>query len=160
MLRAVAYARFSSELQREESIDAQLRAIRKYCDEHDAVLLTVYADKGISGTSDSHRAWFAVGDYKKLPNEVGGRDATLPEDVAAEMKALLADYNTTKKKSLEEIPDFHYRFERIHPFQDGNGRVGRLILFKECLRNNIVPFIIDEELKMFYYRGLAEWPRE
>ena len=113
-----------------------------------------------NGTSDSRKSWFVVGDYKKLPNEVGGRDTTLPEDVAAEMKRLLADYNADKKKTFEEIIDFHYRFECIHPFQDGNGRVGRLILFKECLRNNIVPFIIDEELKMFYYRGLSEWARE
>ena len=113
-----------------------------------------------NGTSDSRLSWFAVGAYKNIPNEVGGRDTTLPEDVACEMKALLADYNDDKNKTFEEILDFHYRFERIHPFQDGNGRVGRLILLKECLRNNIVPFIIDEELKMFYYRGLSEWPRE
>ena len=113
-----------------------------------------------NGTSDSRLSWFAVGDYKKLPNEVGGRDTTLPEDVAAEMKKLISSYNNKKAKTFEEILDFHYRFERIHPFQDGNGRVGRLILFKECLRNNIVPFIIDEELKMFYYRGLSEWTRE
>lgn len=113
-----------------------------------------------NGTSDSRQSWFAVGAYKRLPNEVGGRETTLPEKVADEMKALVADYHAIKEKTLEEILDFHYRFERIHPFQDGNGRVGRLILFKECLRNKIVPFVIDEEFKMFYYRGLSEWPRE
>ncbi len=113
-----------------------------------------------NGTSDSRRSWFAVGDYKKLPNEVGGRSTTLPEDVAVKMKSLITSYNKEKEKTFEEILDFHYHFERIHPFQDGNGRVGRLLLFKECLRCNIVPFIINEELKMFYYRGLSEWTRE
>lgn len=113
-----------------------------------------------NGTSDSRQEWFAVGEYKKMPNEVGGMATTLPEDVAAEMRALLTAYNTKKVKTLNDILDFHVRFERIHPFQDGNGRVGRLIMFKECLKYNIVPFIIEDNLKMFYYRGLMEWGRE
>lgn len=113
-----------------------------------------------NGTSDSRQEWFAVGAYKKMPNEVGGMETALPEDVAAEMQALLAAYSAQKAKTLEDILDFHVRFERIHPFQDGNGRVGRLIMFKECLKYNIVPFIIEDNLKMFYYRGLMEWGRE
>ena len=104
--------------------------------------------------------WFAVGDYKKLPNEVGGMDTALPEEVGGNMKALLAEYNAKSKKTFEDILDFHVKFERIHPFQDGNGRVGRLIMFKECLKYNIVPFIIEDRLKLFYYRGLKEWDRE
>ena len=110
-----------------------------------------------SGTSDSRKDWFTVGDYKRLPNEVGGNETTAPEDVHREMQALLKEYNGKKQKSFEDIIDLHQRFESIHPFQDGNGRVGRLVMFKECLANGYVPFIITEELKMFYYRGLREW---
>lgn len=113
-----------------------------------------------SGTSDSRKDWFAVGDYKKIPNEVGGRDTIAPEEVSTEMKQLLASYNRKPDKTLEDLIAFHVAFESIHPFQDGNGRVGRLILFKECLKNGIVPFIIDEDLKLFYYRGLHEWNTE
>lgn len=110
-----------------------------------------------TGTSDSRKSWFNVGDYKKLPNEVGGNATCPPEEVHARMKTLLASYNDKKEKSLEDIIDLHQKFETIHPFQDGNGRVGRLVMFKECLANGIVPFIITEELKLFYYRGLKEW---
>lgn len=113
-----------------------------------------------NGTSDSRKDWFAVGEYKKIPNEVGGRDTTAPEEVSTEMKQLLASYNRKPDKTLEDLIAFHVAFESIHPFQDGNGRVGRLILFKECLKNGIVPFIIDEDLKLFYYRGLHEWNTE
>ena len=112
-----------------------------------------------SGTSDSRKPWFAVGDYKRLPNEVGGMETAAPSDVHRQIKELLQDYNAIKKHTLEDIIDFHQRFEAIHPFQDGNGRVGRLIMFKECLSTGIVPFIITDDLKMFYYRGLREWPR-
>lgn len=113
-----------------------------------------------SGTSDSRKDWFAVGDYKKLPNEVGGFFTADPEDVAEKMKSLIFAYNIQKGKTFRDIIEFHYKFEAIHPFQDGNGRVGRLLLFKECLKNNIVPFIIDEDLKLFYYRGLKTWNQE
>ena len=113
-----------------------------------------------NGTSDSRKSWFVVGAYKKKPNEVGGRETALPEEVSDRMKSLLTEYNTKDAKTLENILDFHVRFERIHPFQDGNGRVGRLIMFKECLKYNIVPFIIEDDLKMYYYRGLQEWDRE
>lgn len=113
-----------------------------------------------TGTSDSRLDWFNVGDYKKLPNEVGGTSTTLPEDVADSMRKLLSEYNSTKAKTFDDIVAFHVAFEKIHPFQDGNGRVGRLILFKECLRHNIVPFIIEDDLKLFYYRGLKEWNNE
>ena len=112
-----------------------------------------------SGTSDHRKDWFAVGSYKRLPNEVGGILTTPPEFVHREIKKLLTEYNMKKSKTFEDIIDLHQRFESIHPFQDGNGRVGRLIIFKECLANGFVPFIITVELKMFYYRGLQEWNR-
>ena len=111
-----------------------------------------------SGTSDERKSWFKVGDYKKLPNEVGGNDTVEPENVHREIKDLLKEYNGKKHPTLEDIVDFHQRFEAIHPFQDGNGRVGRLIMFRECLRFGYVPFIITDELKMFYYNGLRYWP--
>ncbi len=111
-----------------------------------------------TGTSDERKSWFCVGDYKKLPNEVGGNDTILPENVHAEIKALLTEYNSRKNPTFEDIVDFHQRFESIHPFQDGNGRVGRLIMFRELLRFGYVPFIITDDLKMYYYNGLRNWP--
>ena len=112
-----------------------------------------------SGTSDTSKPWFVVGGYKRLPNEVGGLETVPPETVGTAIRALLKEYKAKKTVDLADILDFHQRFELIHPFQDGNGRVGRLIMFKECLKNGIVPFIITDELKMFYYRGLHEWPQ-
>ena len=111
------------------------------------------------GTSDSRKDWFRVGDYKILPNEVGGIETCPPEEVHKQMKALLSAYNQKKSHDLEDIIDFHQRFESIHPFQDGNGRVGRLVMFKECLASAIVPFIITDDLKMYYYCGLHNWPK-
>lgn len=113
-----------------------------------------------SGTTAARQDWFAVGDYKRLPNTVGDRFTAQPEEVAEKIKTLLFEYNARKEKTFDDLLDFHYKFECIHPFQDGNGRIGRLLLFKECLKYNIVPFIIDEELKLFYYRGLKEWTNE
>lgn len=113
-----------------------------------------------AGTRDAAKDWFAVGEYKRIPNEVGGRETTMPEDVPGAMQMLLAEYNAKTHVTLAEIVQFHVAFERIHPFQDGNGRIGRLILFKECLKHDIVPFIITDDKKMFYYRGLKEWERE
>lgn len=112
-----------------------------------------------AGTSDSRKEWFAVGEYKRLPNEVGGNGTTPPERVKQELQILIREYNALKTKCLDDIIDLHQRFEAIHPFQDGNGRVGRLIMFKECLANGIVPFIITDQLKLYYYRGLQQWPQ-
>ena len=108
-------------------------------------------------TSDSHKSWFAVGDYKRLPNEVGGEETVLPEDVHNRMKALIGEYNAIKKVEFDDILNFHVLLERIHPFQDGNGRVGRLLLLWQCLQSAHVPFIITEELRLFYYRGIQNW---
>ncbi|WP_206214604.1 Fic family protein [Adlercreutzia sp. ZJ242] len=113
-----------------------------------------------AGTSDSSRPWFSVGEYKQVPNEVGGRPTSAPEDVSAHMTTLIREYDPLVPHSLDQIIDFHVRLERIHPFQDGNGRVGRLIMLKECLGNGVVPFVITDDMKLFYYRGLAEWDDE
>ena len=113
-----------------------------------------------SATTDASRDWFAVGDYKRLPNEVAGMRTTPPESVEEAMAKLMKDYQPKERHGLAEIIDYHVRFERIHPFQDGNGRVGRLIMLKECLANDIVPFVISDDMKAFYYRGLAEWGSE
>ena len=110
-----------------------------------------------TNTSDSQKSWFAVGDYKRLPNEVGGEETAQPKEVHARMKELLGAYNSLKHVKIEDVLDFHVRFERIHPFQDGNGRVGRLLLFWQCLQNDIVPFIITEDLRLYYYRGIQNW---
>lgn len=139
------------------------RAIDYIIDETDAKLTEAYI-KHLhlilkSGTSDQRKDWFNVGEYKRFPNEIGGNDTTEPENVHKEIKALLKEYNAKKRPELEDIIDFHQRFEAIHPFQDGNGRVGRLIMFRECLRNAYVPFIITDELKMLYYNGLRNWPK-
>lgn len=113
-----------------------------------------------SGTSDSRKSWFNVGEYKQLPNEVGGSATCAPANVARQLSQLLNKYNAMTYVTFDDVLDFHYAFECIHPFQDGNGRVGRLLMFKQCLQHNIVPFIIDDKNKMFYYRGLKEWKNQ
>lgn len=110
-----------------------------------------------TNTSDSRKSWFAMGEYKRLPNSVGEEETTRPEDVHDQMKSILADFNALKKVAFDDLLDFHVRFERIHPFQDGNGRIGRLLLFWQCLQTGIVPFIITEDLRLFYYRGIQNW---
>ncbi len=111
-------------------------------------------------TRDSALDWYAVGEYKKRPNVVGGRETAKPKDVPAKMRALLESYNAKSKVTIEDVIAFHAQFEKIHPFQDGNGRVGRLVALKECLRHGIVPFLIEDSKKVFYYRGLSEWDSE
>ena len=111
-------------------------------------------------TKDAALPWFAVGDYKKRANVVGGRETSKPSEVARDMRALLERYNAKDNVTIDDIIEFHAEFEYIHPFQDGNGRVGRLIALKECLKNNVIPFIIEDSKKSFYYRGLSEWRRE
>jgi Fic family protein len=111
-----------------------------------------------NSTSDAQQKWFKVGSWKALPNEVGGFETTRPQNVDEEMNQLNNWYLSIPKITIEHIIEYHYRFETIHPFQDGNGRVGRLIMFRECLRNGIIPFIIDNNHKQFYYRGLREYP--
>ena len=113
-----------------------------------------------SGTNDSRKDWFNVGEYKALANEVAGKETTKPEYVEKEIKKLLLWYNSLDTITFKDIVEFHYRFEKIHPFQDGNGRVGRALMFKECLRNNVVPFIIEDSFKVFYYRGLLNFEHE
>jgi len=112
-----------------------------------------------NNTSDSKKSWFRVGDYKLQPNIVGGIETSLPSDVPSDMKNLIDTYLIKKEITVNDIIDFHFKFEQIHPFQDGNGRTGRLIIFKECLANNIIPFIIEEDHKFFYYKGLSEYPK-
>ncbi len=112
-----------------------------------------------TNTSDSQKQWFAVGEYKRLANEVGGEETVSPDDVHKRMKELLAEYNSLKHPDFDNVLNFHVQFERIHPFQDGNGRVGRLLLFWQCLQTGIVPFIITEDLRLYYYRGIQNWGR-
>lgn len=110
-----------------------------------------------TNTSDSRKSWFAVGDYKRFPNEVGGEETAQPDNVHEQMKLLISEFDAIQKVELDDILNFHVQFERIHPFQDGNGRVGRLIMFWQCLHSHVVPFIITEDLRLFYYRGLQNW---
>lgn len=139
------------------AIDCILRNVEKPLSE--AMLKRLHAILK-TGTSDADLDWFEVGEYKRIPNEVGGRPTAAPEDVPAQVKALLKEYGRGSNHSFEDIVGFHVRFERIHPFQDGNGRVGRLVLLKECLANGIVPFVLTDALKGCYYRGLSEWDDE